>query len=84
MLVLGSDWTVKGAWTIARERDVWTFFVGVTLVAIGSSLPEIATAIYGAADGHGSLLVGHVVGSATSQITLWVGVVALLAPLSAT
>ena len=84
MLVLGSDRTVQGASTIARERGVSTFFVGVTLVAIGSSLPEIATAIYGAAYGQGSLVVGHVVGSATSQITLGVGVVALLAPLSAT
>ena len=84
MLVLGSDRTVTGASTIARERDVSAFFVGVTLVAIGSSLPEIATAVYGAAYGHGSLVVGHVVGSATSQITLGVGVVALLAPLSAT
>ena len=83
-LVLGSDRTVQGASTIARERDVSTFFVGVTLVAIGSSLPEIATAVYGAAYGQGSLVIGHVVGSATSQITLGVGVVALLAPLSAT
>ncbi|MFC6737099.1 sodium:calcium antiporter, partial [Halolamina salina] len=84
MLVFGSDRTVQGASTIARERGVSTFFVGVTLVAIGSSLPEIATAVYGAAYGQGSLVVGHVVGSATSQITLGVGVVALLAPLSAT
>jgi cation:H+ antiporter len=62
MLVVGSDRTVMGASTITRERDVSTFFVGVTLVAIGSSLPEIATAIYGAAYRHGSLVVGHVVG----------------------
>ena len=83
-LVAGSDRTVKGASTIARERGVSTFFVGVTLVAIGSSLPEIATSVYGAAYGQGSLVIGHIVGSATSQITLGIGVVALLAPLSAT
>jgi len=83
MLVLGSDRTVQAAATVARDRGVSTFFVGVTLVAVGSSLPEIATAVYGAAYGHGSLVVGHVVGSATSQITLGVGIVALLAPLSA-
>ena len=83
MLVLGSDRTVQAAATVARDRGVSTFFVGVTLVAIGSSLPEIATSVYGAAYGHGSLVVGHIVGSATSQITLGVGLVALLAPLSA-
>ncbi|MFB6220344.1 MAG: sodium:calcium antiporter [Halolamina sp.] len=83
ILVVGSDRTVQAAATVARDRGVSTFFVGVTLVAVGSSLPEIATAVYGAAYGQGSLVVGHVVGSATSQITLGVGVVALLAPLSA-
>lgn len=83
MLVLGSDRTVQGAATLARERGLSTFFVGVTLVSVGSSLPEIATAVYGAAYGHGSLVVGHIVGSGTSQITLGVGVVALLAPLAA-
>lgn len=83
MLVLGSDRTVQAAATVAREYGVSTFFVGVTLVAIGSSLPEIATAVYGSAYGQGSLVVGHIVGSATSQITLGVGLVALLTPLSA-
>jgi cation:H+ antiporter len=83
MLVLGSDRTVQAAATVARERGLSTFFVGVTLVSVGSSLPEIATAVYGSAYGHGSLVVGHIVGSATSQITLGIGVVALLAPLAA-
>jgi cation:H+ antiporter len=82
MLVLGSDRTVQAAATVARNRGLSTLFVGVTLVAAGSSLPEIATAVYGAAYGHGSLVVGHIVGSATSQITLGIGVVALLAPLA--
>lgn len=83
MLVAGSDRTVQAAATVAREYGLSTFFVGVSLVAIGSSLPEIATAVYGAAYDQGSLVVGHIVGSATSQITLGVGLVALLAPLSA-
>lgn len=52
------------------------------MVAIGSSLPEIATSIYAAAYGSGNLVVGHIVGSATSQITIGLGVVALAPPLT--
>lgn len=80
-LVAGSDRTVAGASTFARAHGFSAFFVGVTLVAVGSSLPEIATSVYGAAYGQGPLVIGHVVGSATSQITLGIGTVALLAPL---
>ncbi|MBP1986553.1 sodium:calcium antiporter [Halolamina salifodinae] len=82
-LVAGSDRTVKGASMIARDRGVSAFFVGVTLVAVGSSLPEVATSAYGAAYGQGPLVIGHIVGSATSQITLGIGLVAILAPLPA-
>jgi cation:H+ antiporter len=56
--------------------------VGGTLVAVGSSVPEIATAVYGGLYGAGDFVVGHVIGSATSQITLGIGVVSLLSPLS--
>ena len=80
-LIGGSDRTVAGASTFARAHGFSAFFVGVTLVAVGSSLPEIATSVYGAAYGQGPLVIGHVVGSATSQITLGIGTVALLAPL---
>ncbi|MFB6270862.1 MAG: sodium:calcium antiporter [Halobacterium sp.] len=82
MLVYGGDRVVDGASALARYADVSTFFVGVTVVAVGSSLPEIATSVYAAAYGSGDLVVGHIVGSVTSQITLGVGVVALAAPLS--
>ncbi|MFC6988251.1 sodium:calcium antiporter [Haloplanus sp. GCM10025708] len=81
-LVYGSDRAVTSATAIARSLGVSVFFIGVTLVAIGSSLPEIATSIYAAAYGAGDLLVGHIVGSATSQITLGIGIVALVSPLS--
>ncbi|GAA0646651.1 sodium:calcium antiporter [Salarchaeum japonicum] len=81
MLVFGGDRAVEGTSALARRYGVSTFFVGITVVAVGSSLPEIATAIYGSLYGAGDLVVGHIVGSATSQITLGIGVVALVGPL---
>lgn len=82
LLVYGGDRAVEAASAIAHAMGVPTLFIGVTLVAVGSSIPEIATTMYAAAYGAGELAVGHIVGSATSQITLGVGVVALLSPLS--
>lgn len=81
-LVYGGDRVVDGAAAISRHVGVSTFFVGVTVVAVGSSVPEIATSIYAAAYGSGNLVVGHIVGSATSQITIGLGVVALASPLT--
>lgn len=81
-LVYGGDRVVDGASALARHTGVSAFFVGVTVVSVGSSVPEIATSLYAAAYGSGDLVVGHVVGSATPQITLGVGVLSLAAPLS--
>lgn len=83
LLVYGGERTVAGASRLARDFGVSVFFIGVTLVATGSSLPEIATTIYAASYGAGDLAVGHIIGSATSQITLGIGLVALLSPLVA-
>lgn len=76
-LVYGGDRVVSGASSIAAEVGVSTFFVGVTVVAVGSSIPEVATALYASLYGSGTFVVGHIVGSATSQITLGIGAVAL-------
>lgn|GEM_PF-610174 len=82
ILVFGGDRVVSGASSIAAEAGVSTFFVGVTVVAVGSSIPEIATSIYASLYGTGTFVVGHVVGSATSQITLGIGVVAFATSLA--
>lgn len=81
-LVYGGERVVDDASAIAREWGMSTLFVGVTFVAVGSSIPEIATSIYSGLYGAPSLVAGHIVGSATSQITVGVGVVALLSPLA--
>jgi len=81
LLVYGGTRTVDAAASLARGLGLPTLFVGVTVVSVGSSIPEIATSLYSGLYGAGDLAVGHVVGSATSQITLGVGLVGLLAPL---
>ncbi|MFC6973875.1 sodium:calcium antiporter [Halomicroarcula sp. GCM10025709] len=54
--------------------------MGVTVVSVGTSVPEMATSIYAAYYGAGDLVVGNIVGSETAQITLAIAVVAFVAP----
>jgi cation:H+ antiporter len=82
LLVYGSDRTVASASAFAHVLGISTLFVGITIVAVGSSLPEIAASVYGSVYGTGDFVVAHIVGSATSQITLGIGVLALTASLS--
>jgi cation:H+ antiporter len=79
-LVAGADRAVTAAGDLALYYGVSTFFVGVTLVSVGTSVPEMVTSVYAAYYGAGDLVVGNIVGSETAQITIAIGVVALIAP----
>ena len=81
LLLLGADRTVRAAAELAVYYGVSAFFVGVTVVSIGTSIPEMTTSAYAAFYGAGDLVVGNIVGSETAQITLALGVVALIAPI---
>lgn len=62
-LALGAHWLIDGSVSIARRLGVPESFIGLTLVALGTSLPELATAIIAALKRHGDVAVGNVVGS---------------------
>lgn len=63
LLVLGSQWLVDGAVTFAEWFGVSNVVVGLTIVAVGTSLPEVATSILAALRGERDIAVGNVVGS---------------------
>jgi cation:H+ antiporter len=83
LLVFGADRAVTAAGDLALYYGVSPFFVGVTVISIGTSVPEMTTSVVGALNGAGDLLVGNIVGSEIAQITLAIGVVALIAPIVA-
>lgn len=80
LLVAGADRAVTAAGDLALYYGVSPFFIGVTLVSVGTSLPEMVTSVYAAYYGAGDLVVGNIVGSETAQMTLAVAVVAFIAP----
>lgn len=78
--VAGAQLLVAGAQRIAEGFDLSAGFVGVTIVAVGTSLPELVTAIQSARRGETSLLAGNVLGSNVFNSTAVAGLAALIGP----
>lgn len=80
LLVLGSRWLVEGAVTIARWMGVSELIIGLTIVAAGTSLPEVATSVIASVRGERDIAVGNVVGSNLFNILGVLGMTAAVAP----
>jgi cation:H+ antiporter len=80
-LVLGSRFLIDGATDIARTFGVAEAVIGLTLVAVGTSLPELATSIVAALRGHADVAVGNVVGSNIFNILSILGITAMIRPI---
>ena len=80
-VVVGAEWLVTGATTLANDFGVPEEVIGLTVVAVGTSLPELATSIVAAYRGHSDVCVGNVLGSNLFNLFGITGVTALFAPL---
>ncbi len=80
LLVLGAHWLVESAVTIARAFGVSELVIGLTIVAAGTSLPEVATSVMASLKGERDIAVGNVVGSKLFNILCVLGLAALVAP----
>ena len=82
MLILGANWMVEGATGIARKLGVSEWFIGVSIVALGTSLPELVSSLIAAKKGHGEMAIGNVFGSNIFNILMVIGTTSLIQPLS--
>ena len=82
LTIVGARWFVSGAITIARDFGVSETVLGLTLVAVGTSLPELATSVIAALRGQSALAFGNVVGSNIYNILGILGITAIVHPLS--
>jgi cation:H+ antiporter len=80
LLVLGADWVVDAAVAFAKAFGVSELVIGLTIVAAGTSLPEVATSIMATLRGERDIAVGNVVGSNTFNILAVLGFSSLAAP----
>ncbi|GLQ06251.1 calcium/sodium antiporter [Sneathiella chinensis] len=82
-LAIGSRFLIDGSVAIATAAGVSPEIIGLTLVALGTSLPELATSVIAAFRRHGDVAIGNVLGSNLFNITGIIGVTALIKPLNA-
>ena len=81
-LVVGAEWLVRGAASIASRLGIAPVVIGLTVVAFGTSAPEMAVSVAGALDGNGDVALGNVVGSNSANILLILGLSAVVGELS--
>ena len=81
-LVSGAKLLVSGGVSIARMIGISEWFIGITIVAIGTSLPEIVASIMAARRGQGEMAVGNIFGSNIFNILMVLGITSVIHPLN--
>ena len=82
LIVLGADWLVDGASSIARKAGVSEFVIGLTIVGFGTSCPELVVSLTGALEGNADIAIGNVIGSNIFNVLFILGLTALICPVS--
>ena len=83
-LALGAKWLVEGSLQALKPLQLSEAAIGLTIVALGTSVPEIGTSIIAARRGHGDLAVGNAIGSSVFNLFGVLGLTASIRPLAAT
>ena len=81
MLCFGGNWLVSGGVGIAKKFRISNLVIGMTIVAYGTSTPELAASIAAAGD-HGAIILGNIVGSNIANVGMVIGVSAILIPVA--
>lgn len=81
VLLKGADWLVSGASALARRFKVSPLIIGVSVVAIGTSLPELFVSVVAVLSGSSDISVSNVIGSNICNIALVLGIASLISPL---
>ena len=80
-LIKGADFLIDGASNIARRFKISEFVIGLTVIAVGTSLPELMVSIQSNLKGSQSLLIGNVVGSCIYNLLLILGIISIIKPI---
>ena len=84
LVVFGADYLVEGASAVARKFGLSEFVIGLTIVGMGTSAPEMVVSFIGAAQGNADIALGNVVGSNIFNTLLILGITALILPMAIT
>ncbi|MBR4146495.1 MAG: calcium/sodium antiporter [Bacteroidales bacterium] len=81
VLILGADWLVDGATSVGIRAKLSPLIIGLTIVAFGTSLPELIINVFSCARGSSGLAIGNIVGSNIMNILLILGVASIIYPI---
>lgn len=81
LLYKGANWFVEGASSLAKHFGVSPLIIGLTVVAFGTSMPELVVNVFASAQGNGDVAFGNIVGSNIVNILLILGVTGLITPM---
>ncbi len=82
LVIFGADWLTKGASDLARRLKMSELMIGLTIVAVGTSLPELVISVSSALSGNSGLSLGNVLGSNIFNSMLILGVTAMITPIA--
>lgn len=80
-LIKGADFLIDGASSVARKFKISEFVIGLTVIAVGTSLPELIVSIQSILKGSHNLLIGNVVGSCIYNLLLILGIISIIKPI---
>jgi len=81
-LVFGANWLVDGASSLAKKYNVSDLAIGLTIVAFGTSAPELVVNIVGSVNGYSDIVVGNIIGSNNFNLFIILGISALIVPIT--
>lgn len=82
LLIKGADFMVKGAASLARKFNISELAIGLTIVAFGTSAPELVVSVVSSLDGYNEVVYGNVIGSNIFNLYLILGICGLIYPLT--
>lgn len=82
LLIKGADWLVAGSASIAKKYNVSDLVIGLTIVSMGTSMPELIVNILASTSGASEIAIGNVIGSNITNVLLILGVAAIIFPLT--
>lgn len=80
-IIKGADWLIDGSSSLARKYHLSELTIGLTIVAFGTSAPEMVVSLFAAAGGHNQVLLGNVIGSNILNLLLILGISGLVSPI---
>lgn len=82
LLIKGADYLVLGASSLAKKLQISAIVIGLTVVAFGTSMPELTVNIFAAASGNTDIAIGNILGSNIANILLILGISAVIYPIT--